>query len=143
MHPIAEVLKAYNNTEVDNVQFLARIVPQNSLPESHKFYNAKSQRSMLHYYPNTMAPNMIDCYDFMDKCVIPSNCYHTQPIFGKYLPQNLIDRHSEFAFTREKLPLRPMGRYVIVTYVLKTKFLYRREREYGDEDENPNKRVKK
>lgn len=119
MHPIASVLQHYNNTDVDNLQFLARIVPQNALPKSHKFYDSKSTIAMLHYYPNVMAPDMKECYDFLNKCIIPSNCVHTIPIYGENLPQDVMDRHNMFPYTSENFPIRRLGRYVIVTYMLK------------------------
>jgi len=115
MHPIASILQGLNNTDLDNVQFLARIVSQNSLPKNHRFYHPMGTRTMIKYLPNKYNTNL-ECYDFMETCKIPSNCYHTTTILGEFLPQNIID-HYEY----EKNEIRPKGRYIIVTYILKRK----------------------
>ena len=111
MHPIASVLQNIN-PEYDNIRFLARIVTQNCLPETHKFYRSHVAVPMIEYIPNSFAPNLKHCYDFLNG-KFPSNCYLTNQIYGKDLPNDIIDIHKEFE------EIRPMGRYIIVTYILK------------------------
>ena len=139
MHPIAAVLSKLNDSDFDNIQFLARIIPQSSLPEKHRFFRHGSNKSMLHYYPNPMCEDLHDCFDFYETCKIPSNCFHTQYITGEYLPQNILDRHKDF---EKDYPIRPKGRYVIVTYILKKKN-FGEKRKNNDTEETKNKKFKR
>jgi hypothetical protein len=113
MHPIASILQNIN-PEYDNIRFLARVVPQRSLPESHKFFNSRFTTPMLQYLPNRFAPDLKQCYDFLNG-KFPSNCYHTNKISGEDLPDDIIDLHQGFE------EIRPKGRYIIVAYILKKK----------------------
>lgn len=140
MHPIAAVLSKLNGSDFDNIQILARIVPQSALPEKHRFFRHGSSKSMLHYYPNSMCKDLHDCFDFYETCNIPSNCFHTQYITGEYLPQNILDRHKDF---EKDYPIRPKGRYVIVTYILKKKNFGENKRKKNDTEETENKKFKR
>jgi hypothetical protein len=139
MHPIASVLSKFNNSDFDNIQFLARIIPQSALPVNHRFYRSGGNRSMLHYYPTPLCKDLHDCFDFYQTCNIPSNCFHTNYIYGEFLPQNLLDRHKDF---EKDYPIRPKGRYVIVTYVLKKKKFGENKRKERDEEDAENKRFR-
>lgn len=138
MHPIASILQSINGSDMDNIQFLARLIPQNALPKNHKFFHPSGTKTMIQYYPNRYAPDLV-CYDFHATCKIPSNCYHTQIIHGEYLPQDVIDNHTHLA---AMYPIRPKGRYVIITYILKRKNFESTKRK-NHEDENARHVVKR
>ena len=139
MHPIASVLSKINDDELDNIQFLARIVPQMALPKNHRFYKPGSTKNMLHYYPNSLCKDLENCYDFHETCNIPSNCFHTSVIFGEYLPQYILERQKEF---EKDYLIRPQGRYVIVTYILKKKNFYVKKRANNFNSNSQNKRFR-
>lgn len=139
MHPIASVLSKLNESDFDNIQFLARIIPQSSLPEYHRFYRSGSNKCMIHYYPNSMCEDLRDCFDFYETCKIPSNCFHTNYIYGEYLPQNILDRQKDF---EKDYPIRSKGRYIIVTYVLKRKNCGENKRKDRREEYENNKRFR-
>ncbi len=93
---------------------------------------------MLEYLPNRFAPDLKPCYDFLNG-KFPSNCYQTNQICGKDLPDDIINLHQGFE------EIRPNGRYIIVTYILKKKTIsdveepaYKRHRSspvWSDDDE--------
>ena len=139
MHPIASVLSKINGDEFDNIQFLARIVPQMALPKNHRFYKPGSLKNMLHYYPNSLCKDLENCYDFHETCNIPSNCFHTSIIFGEYLPQYILERQKEF---EKDYLIRPQGRYVIVTYILKKKNFDVKKRKHNPDLDSQNKRFR-
>ena len=86
-----------------------------------------------------MCEDLRDCFDFYETCKIPSNCFHTNYIYGEYLPQNILDRQKDF---EKDYPIRPKGRYIIVTYVLKRKSYGENKRKDRQEEYGENKRFR-
>ena len=116
MHPLAFALQNLD-AECDNVRFLARVITQQCLPKTHKFYRAYSETLMLQYFPNNNAPTLKPCFDFIGQ-KIPSNCFHSRQFFGKDLPEDIIKLHEDF---KDSEKIRPMGRYIIVSYTINKK----------------------